>query len=92
MLKVYKECFRVLKPGKLMVVVTKDINRNYLTVPIGADTIKTVQKAGFEVFDIVINKMYFPSFWMVHYYVKQQENGIMRALTTHEYVLVFKKT
>lgn len=91
MLKVYKECFRVLKPGRLMVVVTKDINRNYLTVPIGADTIKTVQKAGFKVFDIIVNKMYFPSFWMVHYYVKQQENGIMRALTTHEYVLVFKK-
>jgi len=91
MLKVYRECYRVLEKQKLMVVVTKDINRNYLTVPIGADTIKTCQKAGFKLFDIIINKMYFPAYWMVHYYVKQQENGIMRALTVHEYVLIFKK-
>ena len=28
MLKVYTECFRVLKPGKFMVVVVKDIQRN----------------------------------------------------------------
>jgi DNA modification methylase len=29
MFKVYKECFRVLKPGKFMVIVVKDIQRNW---------------------------------------------------------------
>lgn len=91
MLKIYRECYRVLEDQKLMIVVVKDINREYSTVPIGADTIKTCQKAGFKIFDIIINKMYFPAFWMVHYFTKQQEEGIMRALTIHEYVVVCRK-
>jgi tRNA G10 N-methylase Trm11 len=39
MLKVYRECYRVLNPGKFMVVVVKDIQRNWKTIPLGADTI-----------------------------------------------------
>lgn len=38
-----------------MVVVVKDIRRKGLTIPLGADTIKLCQLAGFEVFDIIIN-------------------------------------
>lgn len=91
MSKAYEECRRVLKPGRLMVVVVKDINHNYLTVPLGADTIKLCRDVGFKVFDVIVNKMYFPSYWMVHYFLRQQERGIHRALKTHEYILVFKK-
>ena len=91
MLKVYSECHRVLKPGKFMVVVVKDIMRKGQTIPLGADTIKLCQLAGFEVFDIIINKMYFPSFWVLDRAIKYQQKGILHPLKTHEYVLVFRK-
>jgi len=91
MLKVYMECNRVLKHGKFMVVVVKDIRRKNLTIPLGADTIKLCQLAGFELFDIIVNKMYFPSFWVLDRAIKDQKKGILHPLKTHEYVLVFKK-
>jgi DNA modification methylase len=96
MLKVYRECFRVLKPGKFMVVVVKDIQRNWKTIPLGADTIKLCQLAGFDLHDIIINKMYFPSFWMLNLAKKSQTNRRkephkFHVLKTHEYVLVFRK-
>jgi len=92
MFNVYKECHRVLKTGRFMVVVVKDIRRKSLTIPLGADTIKLCQLAGFELFDIIINRMYFPSFWVLDRAIKDQEKGIPHPLKTHEYVLVFKKT
>jgi len=91
MVKVYSECHRVLKSGKFMVVVVKDIMRRGLTIPLGADTIKLCQLAGFEVFDVIINKMYFPSFWVLDRAIKYQQKGILHPLKTHEYVLVFRK-
>jgi tRNA G10 N-methylase Trm11 len=91
MLTVYIECHRVLRPGKFMVVVVKDIRRKNLTIPLGADTIKLCQLAGFELFDIIVNKMYFPSFRVLDRAIKDQGKGILHPLKTHEYVLVFKK-
>ena len=91
MFKVYSECFRILNPGKYMVVVVKDIRRNWLTIPLGADTIRLCQMVGFKVFDIIINKMYFPSFWQLSRAKKDQKRGMNHPLRTHEYVLVFKK-
>ncbi len=91
MYKVYRECFRVLNPGKYMIVVVKDIRRNWLTIPLGADTIKLCQMVGFKVFDVIVNKMYFPSFWQLSRAKKDQEKGVNHPLRTHEYVLVFKK-
>lgn len=91
MFKVYGECFRVLKPGKFMVVVVKDIRRKGLTIPLGSDTLQLCQMVGFELFDIVVNKMYFPSFWQLTHAQKTQAKGIPMTLRTHEYVLVFRK-
>ena len=91
MFKVYSECYRVLKPGKFMVVVVKDIRRKGFTIPLSADTIKLCQLVGFKCYEIIINKMYFPSFWMVHHAIQAQEKGEPKALKIHEYVLVFKK-
>jgi len=96
MLKVYRECYRVLKPGRFMVVVAKDIQRSWKTIPIGADTIKLCQMAGFDCHDIIISKMYFPSFWMLNLAKKAQAEANKRtkkfhALKCHEYVLVFRK-
>ncbi|NJD78267.1 MAG: hypothetical protein FIB08_14440 [Candidatus Methanoperedens sp.] len=46
--KIYSECYKVLRPGKFMVLVVKDIRRKGLTIPIAADAIKLCQLAGFE--------------------------------------------
>jgi hypothetical protein len=96
MLKVYHECYRVLRPGKFMVVVVKDIQRKWKTVPLGAETIRLCQVAGFNCHDVIINKMYFPSFWMLSLAKKSQKEGLrearkFHALKNHEYVLVFRK-
>jgi DNA modification methylase len=96
MFKVYSECFKVLKPGNFMVVVVKDIQRDWRTVPLGADTIKLCQMAGFEVHDIIINKLYSPSFWILSLTKKSQREENkgkekFHALRNHEYVLVFRK-
>lgn len=91
MFRIYSECYKVLRPGKFMVVVVKDIRRKGLTIPIAADTIKLCQLAGFEVFDIIINKMFFPSFWQLHRAIKDQKEGVQHPLRIHEYVLVFSK-
>jgi len=91
MLKVYSECYRVLAAGKFMVVVVKDIKRNSLTIPLGADTIKLCQLAGFQLYDVIINRTYFPSFWTLNRAKKDQAKGIIHPLRNHEYVLVFRK-
>ena len=91
MLKAYSECYRVLAPGKFMTVVVKDIKRDSLTVPLAADTIKLCQSVGFQLYDIIVNKTYFPSFWSVNRAKRDQLKGIMHPLRNHEYVLVLKK-
>jgi len=91
MFKVYSECYRVLKPSKFMVVVVKDIRRKGLTIPLGCDTVKLLELAGFEIFDIIINKMYFPSFWQLTHAQKTQAKGIPMTLRTHEYVIIARK-
>lgn len=35
-------------------------------MPLGADTVKLCQLVGFKVHDMIINKTYFPSFWMLN--------------------------
>ncbi len=91
MLKVYSECYRVLADGKFMVIVVKDIKRNSLTIPLAADTIKLCQSVGFHLFDIIINKTYFPSFWILDRAKKDRAQGIMHPLRNHEYILIFRK-
>jgi DNA modification methylase len=91
MMKVYSECYRVLAPGKFMVVVVKDIKKNSLTIPLASDIIMLCQSVGFQLFDIIINKTYFPSFWILDRAKKDQAKGIMHPLRNHEYVLVFRK-
>jgi DNA modification methylase len=96
MYKVYRECFKILKTGGFMTVVVKDIQRNWTTIPLGADTIKLCQAAGFDCHDIIINRLHSPSFWILNLAKKSQlkENvGTKRfhAMKNHEYILVFRK-
>jgi len=89
--KAYLECYRVLKEQSYMVIIVKDIRREHKTVPISVDTVKICQKVGFDIFDMIINKMYFPSFWIVHQVTKANEKGFPQTLRTHEHILVFQK-
>jgi len=91
MFKVYSECFRVLNQGKFMVIVVKDIRREWLTIPLGADTIKLYQTVGFKLFDIIISRIHLPSFWQLIRAKRDKEKGVNHPLRIHEYVLVFKK-
>jgi hypothetical protein len=67
--------------GTFMVVVVKDIKMNWKTIPLGADTIKLCQMAGFEVHDIIINKLYFPSFWILDLVKKSQRKQANREVS-----------
>jgi len=91
MQKVYSEFYRVLAPNKYMTVVVKDIKRNSLTIPLAADTIKLCQSVGFQLYDVIINRTYFPSFWTLNRAKRDLAKGIIHPLKNHEYVLVFKK-
>lgn len=56
---VFKECFRVLIPGRKMCVVTANVNQNtkehgLLTIPIASDLTKSLQKVGFALINQVI--------------------------------------
>jgi DNA modification methylase len=51
MARIYKKCFDTLTAGKLMIVVTKDIIRNYKRIPIGKGTIQSCLEVGFELED-----------------------------------------
>lgn len=73
MLKVYRECFKILKPGGLMILITKDFIRNKKRVRLGEDTIKLCQAAGFVFKEIYHRKIEHPSFWRTLYHQKHPE-------------------
>ena len=57
--KVFAECYRVLKPGRKMCVVTANVNQNtkehgLLTIPLATDMTKVLQSCGFALINQVI--------------------------------------
>jgi len=59
MSKVFRECYRVLMPGRKMCVVTANVNQNtkeygLLTIPIASDMTKALQKTGFVLINQII--------------------------------------
>ncbi len=88
-MKVFKECHRVLKPGKYLCVVTSDVRKAKTYFPIHIDYVNKLTEIGFRLHQILINVfrtsgaskreacMGYPSNfhpWMIH-----------------EYILIFKK-
>lgn len=73
MLLVYQQCFKVLKPDGLMVLITKDFIRNKKRVRLGEDTIKLCEMAGFKHFHTYYRKIENPSFWRILYQQKHPE-------------------
>ena len=87
MLQVYQQCYKVLKPEGLMILVTKNFIRNKQVIRLDEDTIKLCEQAGFNFFERHSRKLPSQSFWRVIYHQKHPE--VEQIL--NEDVLVFVK-
>ena len=87
MLLVYKECWKVLRPKGLMILTIKDFIRDKKRIPLGEDTIKLCELAGFTYLHTYYRKIENPSFWRKLYEQKFPEVEKIE----NEDILVFKK-
>lgn len=87
MLKIYRECLKILKPGGLMILITKDFIRDKKRVLLGEDTIKLCQAAGFVFREIYYRKIEHPSFWRILY---QQKHPEVEKIDSED-ILIFEK-
>jgi len=87
MLLVYKNCYSALRPGGLMILVTKNFIRNKQVIRLDLDTIKLCEQAGFTYLERHYRKLPSQSFWRVIYAKKYP----LAPILDKEDVLVFKK-
>ena len=87
MLQVYQQCYKVLKPVGLMILVTKNFIRNKQIIRLDTDTIKLCEQAGFIYLERHYRKLSAQSFWRTIYHQKHPEVEQIN----HEDVLVFDK-
>lgn len=88
MLKVAKESFRVLKPGKKCAILIGDIRRKKHVIPLGFKLINLYLEAGFKLKELVIKRQHkckTTGFW----YEKSIRYNFL--LLAHEYLLIFEK-
>jgi len=64
MLRVYRECWKVLKPEGRMVLVTRNFIRAKQVIRLDLDTIKLCEAAGFRLLDRWYFKLPTKSFWI----------------------------
>jgi len=87
MLQVYQSCFRVLKDGGLLILITKNFIRNQKEVRLDTDTIKLCEQAGFKFLERHYRKLPAQSFWRIIY--KQKYPSAPEI--NHEDILVLRK-
>ena len=87
MLKVYREMWKVLKPGGKAIIVVKPFIRNKRVVDLPYHTYLLMRLAGFELERLYKLRLKQQSFWRTLYYKKFPE--VPRI--AHEYVLVCRK-
>ena len=100
MAKVYVGCRNVLRPGGVMVTVTKNLRRKGRCFDLAAATVRAAQQAGFRYQQHVIavlagirdsDLVARPSFWQLSQTRKARARGWPAHLVVHEDVLVFEK-
>ena len=87
MRQVYSQCFKVLKPDGLLVLVVKPFIRDRKIVHLEEDTKKLCQAVGFTFVEEHYRRLLSMSFWRIIYYAKNPEV----EKVDKEYILVFKK-
>ena len=88
MLQVYQQCYKVLKPQGLMILVTKNFIREQKEVRLDLDTIKLCETAGFTFQERWYRKLTQQSFWRTIYASKFPYAPVLDK----EDVLVFSKS
>ncbi len=100
MAKVYLACRAVLRPGGVMVTVTKNLRRQGRCFDLAAATVRLAHQAGFRYQQHVIavlagikdsHLVARPSFWQLNQTRKARARGWPAHLVVHEDVLVFEK-
>ena len=87
--KVFKECYRVLKRDKFMCIVTADIRKAKQYYPIHVDYINELTKIGFKLHQILINVFNTSGFGKREDCMGYPSN--FHPWMVHEYILIFQK-
>jgi len=87
MLKVYRECHKVLKLGGKMILITRNFIRDKAVVRLDLDTIKLCEAAGFSLSGHWYFKLPTKSFWRILY----ERNFPDAPKILYEDVLIFEK-
>lgn len=97
---VYAACFDVLRPGGLLVTVTKNTRRGGRLFDLAGATVRLAHQAGFRYLQHVVALLAAvrdgglvarPSFWQVTHLRGAHARGLPLHLVAHEDVLVFAK-
>lgn len=100
MAAVYSACFDVLRPGGLLVTVTKNTRRRDRLFDLAGATVRLAHQAGFRYLQHVVALLAAvrdgglvarPSFWQVSHLRAAHARGVPLHLVAHEDVLVFAK-
>jgi modification methylase len=98
--RVYAGCFAVLRPGGLLVTVTKNLRRQGRVLDLATITVELATRAGFQYLQHVVALLAAvrdgrlharPSFWQLTQTRKTRARGQPAHLVVHEDVLVFTK-
>jgi modification methylase len=96
--RVYAGCFAVLRPGGLLVTVTKNLRRQGRVLDLATVTVELATQAGFQYLQHVVALLAAvrdgrlharPSFWQLTQTRKARARGEPAHLVVHEAVLVF---
>lgn len=91
MLSVLAECYRVVRPGGILVLVTGNYVRNGAVIDLAADTIKLAVAAGWTPVERWLHQKATISFWRRLHHQQAIQQGRAPAVVTTEDVLVFCK-
>jgi len=94
MLDVYRECFKVMKDGGIMVLVTKNFVRNKKPVRLDLDTMALCEHAGFVCIDRWWFKLPMRSFWAIQHtrkFINDNPDAKYHPYAVYEDVLIFQK-
>lgn len=92
MQRVYEECFKVLKPGGIMVLVVRNFVRNFKLIRLDQDTIQICEAAGFKLKERWWFKLPTKSFWRINMEHRWKKEGReIPSDLSYEHVLVLEK-